>query len=350
MQSSTVCDTTTLPNIVIRDQKLSEPCVKLDQSHLLLTGTTDKATIQSNLEDKSFPGTTTTELPGTTQPKHENSDHRASITSSSSSNQVRKYNLINCSVSITQLTTEVITKYTKTPVVKPEAIISHDSSTRKCFNQWPVSRCKISGHPQNNKHIFHVKCHILCKRTRKLYLKCRITNCKQAYRSFHSVQALNVHHRIFHPRFLFRCRLCLKIHCTPSSNTYHKYEHQQLTFSCPKCDRKFLFNSKLQQHRRVHIKQRLYKCFHGGCTRSYKYLQDLTRHANSHLLKNFECPLCDYTSDQKCILKRHSTIHERIPRHQCKKCGSSFIHYNQLYRHRQKCQYSQVNNSELYMM
>ena len=193
--------------------------------------------------------------------------------------------------------------------MKPEAIISRDSSTRKCFNQRPVSRRKISGHPQSNKHIFHVKCHILRKCTRKLYLKCRITNCKQAYRSFHSVQALNVHHCIFHPRFLFRCRLCLKIHCTPSSNTYHKYEHQQPTFSCSKCDRKFVFNSKLQQHGRVHIKQRLYKCFHGGCTRSYKYPQDLARHANSHLLKNFECPLCDYTSDQKCLLKRHSAIH-----------------------------------------
>ena len=108
---------------------------------------------------------------------------------------------------------------------------------------------------------------------------------------------------------------------------YHKYEHQQPTFSCPKCDRSFVFNSKLQQHRRVHIKQRLYKCFYGGCTKSYKYPQDLVRHANSHSSKKFECPICDYTSDQKCLLKRHSAIYQRIPRYQCKKCGSGFIHY-----------------------
>ena len=189
-------------------------------------------------------------------------------------------------------------KYTKAPVVKLEAIVSHDLSSRKHTNQWPVSKHKISGHPQSNKHIFHVKHHILRKYTRKLYLKCRIVNCKQAYRSFHSVQALNVHHHIFHPRILFRCRIYLKIHCTPSSDTYYKYEHQQPTFSCPKCDRSFVFNSKLQQHRRVHIKQRLYKCFYGGCTKSYKYSQDLVRHANSHLSKKFECPICDYTSNQ----------------------------------------------------
>ena len=163
---------------------------------------------------------------------------------------------------------------------------------------------KISGYPQSNKHVFHVKHHVLCKRTRKLYLKCRIVNCKQTYRSFHSVQALNVHHHIFHPRILFRCRICLRIHCTPSSDWYHKYEHQQPTYTCPGCDKSFVFNSKLQQHRRVHIKQRLYRCFHGGCTKSYKHPQDLTRHANSHLSKKFECLICDYSGDQKCLLKK----------------------------------------------
>ena len=167
-------------SIVTREQKLSEPSVNPDQPQLLLTGITDKFPTQSNLEDKSLPGTTTSALPGTTLPKHENSDHNVSIPSSSSSNQVRKHNLRNCSVSIIRLTTEVITKYTKAPVVKLEAIVSCDPSMRKRTNQWPVSKRKISEHPQSNKHTFHVKRHILLKRTRKLYLKCRIANCKQA--------------------------------------------------------------------------------------------------------------------------------------------------------------------------
>ena len=340
-QGSNVCDTTTLPNmsVMTREQKSNAPSVNQDRPQLLLTGITDKVTTQANLENKSLPGTTTCVLPGTTLPKYANPDYSVSIPSTSSSSQVREHNPRNRSVSIVQLTTEVIRKYTKAPVVKPEATVSRDLPSRKCTNQRPVSKRKISGHPQGNKHIFHVKHHILHKRIRKLYLKCRIVNCKQAYRSFHNVQALNVHHHIFHPRVLFRCRICPKIHRTPSSDTYHKYEHQQPTFSCPKCDKLFVFNSKLQQHRRVHIKQRLYKCFYGGCTKSYKYPQDLVRHANSHLSKKFECPLCDYSSDQKCLLKRHSAIHQRIPRYQCKKCRSGFIHYNQLYRHRQKCQY-----------
>ena len=220
-------------------------------------------------------------------------------------------------------------KYTRAPVVKLKATMSHlkDSTSTKHTNQWHiVPKRKITGHPQSNKHVFHVKHHVLCKRTRKLYLKCRIANCKQAYRLFHSVQALNVHHRIFHPRILFRCRICPKIHHTLSLDWYHKYEHQQSTFSCPKCDKSFVFNSKLQQHRRVHITQRLYRCFHGGCTKSYKHPQDLARHTNSHLPKNFECPICDYTSDQKCLLKRHSEIHQTTPRYQCKKSLQSIIY------------------------
>ena len=48
--------------------------------------------------------------------------------------------------------------------------------------------------------------------SKKLYLKCRTPNCNQAFQTFHSVQALNVHHRIFHPKVLFRCRICPKIH------------------------------------------------------------------------------------------------------------------------------------------
>ena len=73
MQGSNVCDTTTLPNmsVMTREQKLSESSVNPHQPQSLLTGTTDKATTQANLDDKSLPGTTTCALPGTTLPKYE---------------------------------------------------------------------------------------------------------------------------------------------------------------------------------------------------------------------------------------------------------------------------------------
>ena len=66
---------------------------------------------------------------------------------------------------------------------------------------------KISGCPSGDKHhTFQVKRHILRKRIRKLYLKCRVTNCKQAFQSFHSIKALNVHHSIFTPKLYLSVR------------------------------------------------------------------------------------------------------------------------------------------------
>ena len=75
----------------------------------------------------------------------------------------------------------------------------------------------------------------------------------------------------------------------------------------------FVFMSKLQQHRRVHIKQKHYCCFYGGCTKCYKHLQDLNRHTASHLSEKLECPLCDYSGNQKRLLKCHSTVHQNTP-------------------------------------
>ena len=238
-------------------QKSCESSVNPDLPFPPLTGTADKVTTLTTPEDTSFPGITASALPGTSSLKSEKPDQNVLVPLTPSTGQVRNHNLRKCLVSITRLTTADIMKYTRASVVKLKATVTHSkdpTSTKHTDQQHKVPKHKISGHPQSNKHLFHVKHQVLHKHTRKLYLKCRIVNCKQAYRLFHSVQALNVHHRIFHPRILFRCRICPKIHRTLSFDWYHKYEHQQLNYTCPGCDKSFVFNSKLQQHRRVHIK------------------------------------------------------------------------------------------------
>ena len=153
----------------------------------------------------------------------------------------KKYKLRRCTVRITRLkqksskTTdtkqaELVLKLHRLPL-KPSQIVKLKAPT----SSEPVTtgtKRVISGRPQPTKHVFQMKQHVLKKRIRKLYLKCRTTNCNQAFRTFHSVRSLNVHHRIFHPKVLFRCRICPKIHRTPSAYWYHKYEHQQPTYKC----------------------------------------------------------------------------------------------------------------------
>ena len=258
-QEPSACQTITLPTrsaptTTTLGQKSCKSSVNPDLPFSSLTSTTDKVTTLTTPKDTSLPGITASALPGTSSLKSEKPDHNVLVPLTPSTGQVRKHNLRKCLVSISRLTTADIMKYTRASMVKPLSIVLHklplnpsqivrvvspkatvthlkDPTSTKHTDRWhKVPKRKISGHPQSNKHVFHVKHHILCKRTRKLYLKCRIINCKQAFRSFHNVQALNVHHHIFHPRILFRCRICPKIHHTPSSDWYHKYEHQQPTY------------------------------------------------------------------------------------------------------------------------
>ena len=157
-----------------------------------------------------------------------------------------------------------------------------------------------------------------------MYLRCRIKNCQQAYRTFRTVKDLNTHHAVFHRGILFKCPHCPKKLRTSSTARFHHYEHQAPRFNCNQCNRVFIHPSKLCQHTRVHIKQKLYKCFYGGCTKQYKHPQDLTRHVATHVGKIFECELCDYKSTQKRQLKRHIVLHSQDLKYKCSHCGTKF--------------------------
>ena len=143
---------------------------------------------------------------------------------------------------------------------------------------------------------------MLRRRVKKVYLKCQVRNCQQAFRTFMSVKSFNVHHWIYHPKVLFSCPICPKQHHTHSSVRFHKYEHQALRYTCTTCNKPYIYQSKLRQHRRAHVQHRMYQCFYGCCNKQYKYPQDLDRHVVSHLGKKFEHPLCNYSSDQKGYL------------------------------------------------
>ena len=99
----------------------------------------------------------------------------------------------------------------------------------------------------------------------------------------------------------------------------------------------FVYKSKLRQHRRSHIKQKLYQCCHGKCRKEYLHPQDLARHVLTHTDQFFEYDLCEKMFKQKRLLRRHEAIHSNTPRYFCQWCSKGFVHNNQLYRHRKYC-------------
>ena len=71
------------------------------------------------------------------------------------------------------------------------------------------------------------------------------------------------------------------------------YYHKDKQYKCNVCDQRFVYQSKLKQHKHRHTKLRMYECFHGGCNKKYRHPQDLIRHIQSRQEKIFECDFCE---------------------------------------------------------
>ena len=254
-------------------------------------------------------------------------------------------------VVLIRLTKQQIERYTKQPriqsvrtpkntdtcaqTVKSSPVRTHSMTTKA--RKSAHKRWLISGQPSKliaPNYVFQVCRHILRKHHRRIYIKCRVKGCNLAYISFNRVKDLNTHHRLYHPNSHYKCHQCKKTVHNPSTWRYHQY------CQCPKlhkygdCNKFFLFKSTLKQHCRRHISQRLFKCFHGGCYKTYKHPQDLSRHTATHQQITFECDLCDKTFKQKRLLKRHEAVHTNAQPYVCPHCDQCFMHNNQLYRHK----------------
>ena len=158
-----------------------------------------------------------------------------------------------------------------------------------------------------------------------------------AYVTFHSVRSATAHHLLHHPSVTYKCSMCTKIAPMPNSLRLHMYYHKNKKYKCNVCNQKFVYRSKLKQHKCMHTKLKMYECFHGGCNKKYRHPQDLIRHIQIHQEKIFECDFCEKKFAEKRLLKRHTVVHQNITLYTCEKCNKGFKHNNQLYRHRKKC-------------
>ena len=134
-----------------------------------------------------------------------------------------------------------------------------------------------------------------------------------AYVTFHSVRSATAHHALHHPLVTYKCSKCTKIAPMPNSLRLHMYYHKDKQFKCNICNQKFVYQSKLKQHKRMHTKSKMYECFHGGCNKKYRHPQDLIRHIQYHQEKTFECDFCEKKFAEKRLLKRHSSTSKYYP-------------------------------------
>ena len=151
-----------------------------------------------------------------------------------------------------------------------------------------------------------------------------------------TLKELNVHFISNHCKV--SCDICSKSFSTPGSLRKHQYTHveEESQLKCRSCDKMFPFESHLKSHRHMHRCSKNYICASANCEKSFKHPGDLASHARS-LGKPHKCAHCDYKNPDIRNLKSHLHTHSRAAPFKCKLCRESFVHSNQLLRHRSKC-------------
>ena len=185
---------------------------------------------------------------------------------------------------------------------------------------------------------FKYRIHGIKQSKRKYNLRCVVAACNKVS---YSVRAWNSHYRITHKKRL-KCNSCPKLCATPSSLRDHRTHHRAATHRCPNCALMFVYKSAMQLHRIVHSKHKLFKCFAGNCNASYKWRQDLHRHIQRHLQIVHRCRLCEYSSSEARLVRRHQRVHKDVYKYYCMnypQCPFKTKYWTSNHRHKFNCKY-----------
>ena len=116
---------------------------------------------------------------------------------------------------------------------------------------------------------------------------------------------------------------------------------RQKNLACPypDCDKAFNRPANLEQHKRSHTNERIFKCQEFGCSKDFLKSDHLKRHIQLEHSEQRDY-LCDWDNCDKSFgtaqhLKRHYAAHQGREKHKCNEagCGQSFRKPHTLERH-----------------
>jgi len=181
---------------------------------------------------------------------------------------------------------------------------------------------------------------------------------------------VNVHGDVSTTENLFRCELCPKVFKSKSLRSAHASTHNEerryqchlcalrfktvgnLTahlsschdpvetgmlkkFNCKFCSKSFRFPAQIQQHERVHTKEKPFNC--QFCGKGFSVKCNLKAHLETHKSvdeRTFKCSQCNHTATTLPLLKLHMHSHTGERPFVCELCGESYKRPSNLRRHK----------------
>ncbi|KAG4069733.1 hypothetical protein HA402_008571 [Bradysia odoriphaga] len=104
------------------------------------------------------------------------------------------------------------------------------------------------------------------------------------------------------------------------------------TFPCTECDKQFNHKGHLEEHFRIHTREKPFTC--KDCGFAFSQKGHLTAHQRTHSGERpFECLICNVAFSQKSNLTHHMLIHKNERPFTCEICNRSFRRRDRLTHH-----------------
>ncbi|ALC49675.1 rgr [Drosophila busckii] len=138
------------------------------------------------------------------------------------------------------------------------------------------------------------------------------------------------------------CNECPKKFFNSTALRVHQRSHtKELPYVCEHCARGFVNASKLNQHVKRHTEQRDYPC--NRCDKAFYTAHERDRHIRAHLnIRDKVCPYCSRAFVVGSAYYAHLNLHRGEKRYSCANCGQRFAQYAGLYKHRKRCNPSEL--------
>lgn len=163
---------------------------------------------------------------------------------------------------------------------------------------------------------------------------CRV--CNKTYKTYHSLQThtRNIH-SANHKNEQLECDYCKKKYAGINSLKLHMQRYHlsdNKNFECDVCQKKFLYQSYLDIHKKNHSDTQHFFC--ELCGQGFKFKKSLVSHTQSHLgIKKFKCEVCDQSFNHTGDFKVHKRLHTGERPYSCKICDQRFIASTNLTKH-----------------